>query len=77
MLLPLAPVGMRRKRWAGFLVILAAILSAPMGCGVSASEGSGGGGSAQNATPSGTYVLTVKGMTSDITRSVGVNLTVE
>jgi hypothetical protein len=81
MLPPLALVGMRRKCWAGFLVILAKSLLAPMGCGVSAGGGSGGGGGgegpAQNTTPSDTYVLTVKGTTSDLTHSVGVNLTAE
>jgi hypothetical protein len=80
--LPLALVGTRRKRWAGLLVVLAAVLLAPTGCSVAASSGSGGGGGGggttpQNTTPSGAYVLTVTGTTSDITHSVGVNLTVE
>ena len=79
MVLPWALVGRRRRRWAGLAVMLAAILLAPVGCGVSASGGSGGGGggSGQNNTPSGTYVLTVTGTTSDITHSVEVNLTVQ
>jgi hypothetical protein len=77
-LLPLILAGTRRRRWAGLLVILAAILGAPIGCGVAASGGGGGGGgSGQNITPSGAYVLTVKGTMSDITHSVGLNLTVE
>lgn len=80
MLLPLALRGARRRRWAAPLVVLAAaILAAPMGCGVSASGGTGGGGgtTGQNNTPSGNYVLTVQGSISNISHSVGLNLTVE
>jgi hypothetical protein len=57
------------------LAIVAAILLAPMGRGVSASGGSGGGGgnSGQNTTPNGNYVLTVQRTTSNIAQSVGVN----
>ncbi len=79
MLLPLWLAGGRRRRWSGLAVLLAAILLAPTGCGVSASGGSGGGGggSGQNTTPSGNYVLTVKGATSNITHSVALNLDVE
>ncbi len=82
-LLPLALAATRRRRWASLLVLLMAILVAPIGCGVSASGGSGGGSgggggsSGQNTTPSGAYVLTVKGTVSNITHSVGLNLTVE
>lgn len=80
MLLPLAAAGLRRRRWAGLLAMLiAAVLAAPLGCGVSASGGTGGGGgtTGQNNTPSGTYVLTVQGTISNMTHSVGLNLTVE
>jgi hypothetical protein len=79
LLLPLLLTGPRRRRWAGLLVVLAAILLAPVGCGVSASGGSGGGGSgsAQNQTPSGSYVLTVTGAMSNIAHSAGLNLTVQ
>ncbi len=83
MLLPVMLAGMRRRRWAALLAILAVTLAAPIGCSVTASGGSGGGGSgggggtALNQTPTGAYVLTVKGATSNITHSVNVNLTVQ
>jgi hypothetical protein len=78
MLLPLALAGTRRRRWAGLLMIFAAILLAPIGCGVAASGGGGGGGgSGQNTTPSGTYTITVQGVSSTIKHSASVTLTVE
>jgi hypothetical protein len=81
---PLGWVGVRRRRLAGWSMILAAIaLVVASGCGVTASSGSGGGGGggggggAQYPTPPGTYVITVTATMSNITHSTAVTLTVE
>ncbi|MFZ0630768.1 MAG: choice-of-anchor D domain-containing protein [Acidobacteriaceae bacterium] len=83
---PLAAFGLRRRRLAAFLVLLAACLVSPLGCGVSSSSGSGGGGSggggsgtggSANSTPSGTYTLTVAATMSNITHTTTLTLTVQ
>ncbi|MGC2619870.1 MAG: choice-of-anchor D domain-containing protein [Acidobacteriaceae bacterium] len=82
---PLGWIGLRRRRPAGWSMILAALaLMIASGCGVSSSGGSGsggggggGGGGAQYPTPPGTYVITVTATMSNITHSTAVNLTVE
>ncbi len=84
--LPLSAVGFRRRRFAALLVLLAACLVIPLGCGVSSSGGSGGGGGggsggggggSSSATPPGTYTLTVTATLSNITHKAQLTLTVQ
>jgi hypothetical protein len=79
--MPLGWIGWRRRRLAGWSMVLAALaLIAASGCGVSATSGSGGGGGgggAQYPTPPGSYVITVTATMGNVTRSTAVNLTVE
>jgi len=81
--LPLCTFARRRKA-ALFLLVFAAVLWLPLGCGVAADSGSGGGGKGggggggnQNATPTGTYTITITGTMSNITHSTTLTLTVQ
>ena len=80
-LVPLGWVGrLRRKCSALLLLLLALALLAPAGCGVTASSGSGGGGGSgggQNATPPGTYVITISATMDNLCHTATVNLTVQ
>jgi Protein of unknown function (DUF1573) len=80
-LAPLGWMGLRRRKLAGLaLLLLAASLLVPAGCGVSASGGSGGaggGGGGQNATPPGNYVIAIAATMDNISHSATVNLTVQ
>ncbi len=81
LLAPLPWIGLRSRKLRGLAVlVLAAVLLVASGCGVVASSGSGGGGGSggnQNATPPGTYVITLKATMAGIAHSTAVNLTVQ
>jgi len=79
---PLCCIGLRRRKLGALaVVVLAAALLIPTGCGVAASGGSGGsgggGGGSSGSTPPGTYVITVQATMSNIVHSTAVNLTVQ
>ena len=87
--LPLSFLGLRRRRPAWLIIVLAAVALTLSGCSVSASPGSGGssgsggsggsggGGGAQNQTPSGTYPLTITATMGNITHTTTVTVTVQ
>jgi hypothetical protein len=83
---PLAGFGLRRRRLGAFLILLAACIIFPLGCGVSSSSGSGtggggsgggGGGGSSNPTPPGTYTVTVTATMSNLKRTASLTLTVQ
>lgn len=75
-------IALRRSKMSAMLIVVVLLLLLPAGCGVGANSGSGGGGGGgsggnQNATPPGTYGITVTGTMSNITHNVTFNLTVQ
>ncbi|MBT9332181.1 choice-of-anchor D domain-containing protein [Paracidobacterium acidisoli] len=77
LLLPIGCFGLKRKRLAWLAVILA-VLALPVACGVGVTKaGSTGPGASQNATPAGTYTLTVTASMSGLQHSTTLTLTVE
>lgn len=83
-LLPALAAGIRRRRWAGMMVLALAMLWLPSGCGVSASSGAPGGGgggggttSPQSGTPAGTYPITVTATLANVAHGAQVSLTVQ
>ncbi|HEX4064730.1 MAG TPA: choice-of-anchor D domain-containing protein [Acidobacteriaceae bacterium] len=83
---PLFFFGLRRRRSAWLLMMLAAVTLTLGGCSVGSSSGSGsggsgggggGGGTPQNQTPSGTYPLTITATMANITHTAQVTVTVQ
>jgi hypothetical protein len=82
-LLPLGLLGMKRRRLRciGAMATMVCLMTLA-GCGAprlipSTSSGGGGGGTTATPTPSGTYNLVITGISTGLTRSVGLTLVVQ
>lgn len=85
MLALLAPFGLiaiRRRRWRAAVLLCAVLLWLPLGCGLgvtseAASSGVSTSDTQANATPPGTYTITVTGIAPGLNHAVQLTLIVE